>query len=178
MKKIDLSEHLIHCYWQSSPLRRKILGDHRYKKKIIFDSPGFIFFRFNKDVSDEQLTRIRNCPIVSDLIVKPTFISFVIVIPVNFICDSTSLPWADDICGDLHDCGYGIQGSKYGFTKAFWDKCYKLSMEYENFPPTLIFTRYNGVRMFGGKAYKDRRNEKYGVIRHKALSDIINKMGV
>lgn len=178
MNPLDLSPYLLECHWQERPTRRKIQGNHVYKKKIIFDTKGVIFFKINRKISERQAKALKDCPIVHNIVTQPSFISFNITIPKNFICDSTSLPWADDINGDLHDCGYGIQGSKYGFTKDFWDLCYKLSMQREKFHPFLIFTRFNGVKYFGGKAYQDRRNEKYSVIRHKALSSIINRMGV
>lgn len=99
-------------------------------------------------------------------------------IPKGFICDSTSLPWAVDSAGDVHDYGYCVQGAKKGFDRKFWDKVFYHLMISIGMPKWRAKIRYLGVRTLGYLPYKKRRQEKYQTLRMHAVSGIIEKWGV
>lgn len=132
------------------PKRRKIAG----LKQFVFDSDGKIL-----------VTLYNN---------QKIYLS----IPRGFICDSTSLPWAVDSAGDVHDWGYCVQGAKYGYTKAFWDTVFYHLMRDIGMPKWRCKVRFYGVRLFGGLAYNKRRAEKYQALRMYSVSNVINKWGV
>ena len=134
------------------PKRRKIAG----LKQFVFDTGGKI----------------------EVLILGEKLKVGVMKIPKGFICDSTSLPWAVDSAGDVHDFGYCVQGSKKGYTKEFWDDVFYYLMLDIGMPKWRAKVRYWGVKYLGGRAYRQRRAEKYQALRMEAVANLIKELGV
>lgn len=99
-------------------------------------------------------------------------------IPAGFICDSTSLPWAKDSAGDVHDFGYCTQSQNQGYTRYFWDRVYYLLMLDLGYWDWQAYWRYLGVRIFGALPYRRRRREKYQMIRARAIGSHLDTWGV
>ena len=132
------------------PQRRKIAG----LKQFVFDTYG----KIKVELDNNQ--------------------EIFFTIPKGFICDSTSLPYAVDSAGDVHDFGYCVQGAKHGYDKSFWDSVFYYLMLDMGMPKWRSKVRYWGVRYFGFIAYNNRRKEKYQALRMQAVNDVISHWGV
>lgn len=173
----SLHEKLTNAYWSKKPIRRKIPGKMPWKKFIIFDSAGEITLVF-KDLTKTEITKLGSNKQITVSEYCNRTVRIEIRVPKGFVCDSTSLPWADDRHGDLHDFGYRIQGSSYGFTKKLWDKSYKLSMQDDDFNKIKIVVRYNGVKLLARKAYIQNRIRKYEALSDNSMANFMQKFGV
>jgi hypothetical protein len=147
-------------------------------KKIKVLSAEFVIKTTRKKIAGYKQYELTEGQIYVHALINGEKKRLVINTPAGFICDSTSLPYASDSAGDIHDFGYCTQSQSHGYTRLFWDKVYYFLMLNLGYWQWQAYWRYAGVRIFGLIPYRRRRREKYQMLRARAVHKHLEKWGV
>lgn len=179
---MNYANKIVEVKWKKQPVFKKIKGKYPWKNWVKFKGDGefqvILKFGTLKQASDYNNFLKDNKYVKVDSPNNSRLLFITFTTSNNFICDSTSLPWANDVWGNMHDFLYRIQGCKWGFGKQFCDRAYYMGMVGDKgFNNKLAYVMYIGVKFLGSKAYSKNRIRKYEYQSDKATGEIVDKMG-
>lgn len=178
---MNYANNIIHVKWTKKPVFKKIKGKYPWKNWVKFKGDGEfqVTLEFpNRKQGRDYANFLKSNKYLKVSYNNDRFLHITFTTSNNFICDSTSLPWANDIWGNMHDFLYRIQGCKFGLGKKFCDRAYYMGMVGDkDFNNKLAYVMYMGVKFLGSKAYSKNRIRKYEYQSDKATGEIVDKMG-